>query len=163
MAWDFPGGPVVKNLPANVGLKEQLSLFTTTTEAQEWEVWLLQLEKACVKQLRPRAAKKENLEWLALVISKELPWWLRWWTICLQYGRPEFDCWVGKILWRRKLATHSSRLAWEIPWTEEPDGLQSVESQKSQTWLSSWTTVLELNWCMWITWLPHYSRVCCYH
>ena len=26
-------------------------------------------------------------------------------------------------------ATHSSILAWRIPWTEEPDGLQSMESQ----------------------------------
>ena len=24
------------------------------------------------------------------------------------------------------MATHSSILAWRIPWTEEPDGLQSV-------------------------------------
>jgi len=29
------------------------------------------------------------------------------------------------------MATHSSILAWEIPWIEEPGGLQSVESQKS--------------------------------
>ena len=28
---------------------------------------------------------------------------------------------------------HSSLLAWEIPWREEPDGLQSMGSQKSQT------------------------------
>ena len=28
------------------------------------------------------------------------------------------------------MATHSSILAWEIPWTEEPDGLQSMRSQK---------------------------------
>ena len=31
------------------------------------------------------------------------------------------------------MATHSSMLAWEIPWTEEPGGLQSMGSQKSQT------------------------------
>ena len=31
---------------------------------------------------------------------------------------------------------HSSILAWEIPWTEEPEGLQSMGSQKSQTQLS---------------------------
>ena len=31
-----------------------------------------------------------------------------------------------------EMVTHSSILAWEIPWTEEPGGLQSVESQ-SQT------------------------------
>ena len=30
-------------------------------------------------------------------------------------------------------ATHSSILAWRIPRTEEPDGLQSTGSQKSQT------------------------------
>ena len=31
------------------------------------------------------------------------------------------------------MATHSSILAWRIPWTQEPDGLQSVGSQKSDT------------------------------
>ena len=35
-----------------------------------------------------------------------------------------------------KMATDSSILAWEIPRTEKPDGLQSMESQKSQTSLS---------------------------
>ena len=30
-------------------------------------------------------------------------------------------------------ATHSSILAWEIPWTEEPGMLQSMGSQKSCT------------------------------
>ena len=28
------------------------------------------------------------------------------------------------------IATHSSILAWKIPWTEEPGGLQSMESQR---------------------------------
>ena len=32
-----------------------------------------------------------------------------------------------------EMATHSSILAWEIPGTEEPGGLQSMESQKSWT------------------------------
>ena len=30
------------------------------------------------------------------------------------------------------MATHSSTLAWEIPWTEEPGGLQSMGLQKRQ-------------------------------
>ena len=34
------------------------------------------------------------------------------------------------------MATHSSILAWDIPWTEEPGGLQSMESQKSWAQLS---------------------------
>ena len=29
-----------------------------------------------------------------------------------------------------KLATHFSILAWRIPWTEEPSGLPSIESQR---------------------------------
>ena len=29
-----------------------------------------------------------------------------------------------------EMATHSSILAWEIPWTEEPGRLQSMESQE---------------------------------
>ena len=31
------------------------------------------------------------------------------------------------------MATHSSILAWRIPWTEEPDGPQSMELQKNWT------------------------------
>ena len=30
----------------------------------------------------------------------------------------------------KEMAIHSSILAWEIPWTEEPGGLQSMGSQK---------------------------------
>ena len=43
---------------------------------------------------------------------------------------------VGKVMsllfntLEKEMATHSSTLAWEIPWPGEPDGLQSIESQK---------------------------------
>ena len=30
----------------------------------------------------------------------------------------------------KEMATHSSTLAWEIPWTEEPGGLQSMGSRR---------------------------------
>ena len=33
----------------------------------------------------------------------------------------------------KEMATHSSILAWETPWTERPGGLQSMGSQKSWT------------------------------
>ena len=33
----------------------------------------------------------------------------------------------------KEMATHSSILAWEISWTEEPGGLQSMGLQKSWT------------------------------
>ena len=35
------------------------------------------------------------------------------------------------------MATHSSILAWDIPWTEDPGGLQSMGVTKSQTRLSN--------------------------
>ena len=42
--------------------------------------------------------------------------------------------WVQSLGWEEPLeeemATHSNILAWEIPWTEEPGGLQSMGSQR---------------------------------
>ena len=40
----------------------------------------------------------------------------------------------------KEIATHSSTLAWRIPWTEEPGGLQSMRLQ-SQTWLGDLTSL----------------------
>ena len=41
---------------------------------------------------------------------------------------------VQFLIWddplEKAMATHSSFLAWRIPWTEEPGGLQSTESQR---------------------------------
>ena len=37
----------------------------------------------------------------------------------------------------KRMATDSSILAWEIPWTEEPGGLQSMGWQKNWTQLSN--------------------------
>ena len=42
--------------------------------------------------------------------------------------------WVRSLGWENSLeentATHSSILAWKIPWTEEPGELQSLESER---------------------------------
>ena len=42
-----------------------------------------------------------------------------------------FDPWVGKIPLEKGMATHSSILAWRIPWTEEPGGQQSLGLQRA--------------------------------
>ena len=66
-----------------------------------------------------------------------LPWWLRGSRICLQCRRPRFKPWIRKIPLQKGMATHSSILAWKIPWTEEPSGLQSVGSQRvRQDWMT---------------------------
>ena len=46
------------------------------------------------------------------------------------------------------MATHSSILAWKIPWTEEPRGLQSMRSQKSWTLLSNFILGQLLSFCL---------------
>ena len=42
----------------------------------------------------------------------------------------------GDDLLEEEMAPHSSILAWEVPWTEEPGGLQPMGLQESQTRLS---------------------------
>jgi len=39
-------------------------------------------------------------------------------SVCLQCKRPGFDPWVRKIPLEKEMATHSSTLAWKIPWTK---------------------------------------------
>ena len=50
------------------------------------------------------------------------------------------ETWAQSLGWEdpleKEMATHARILAWEILWTEEPGGLQSMGSQKSQTGLS---------------------------
>ena len=47
----------------------------------------------------------------------------------------------------KEMATHSSILAWKIPWTEEPDGLQSMGSQRiGLDWSDLAGTHLILRW-----------------
>ena len=44
------------------------------------------------------------------------------------------ETWVQSLgqedLLEKEMATHSSILAWKVPWTEKPGGLQSMRSQK---------------------------------
>ena len=54
---------------------------------------------------------------------------------------PSIVGYMGSVPWEnpleKEVATHFSILAWEIPQTEEPSGLQSMGSQKSWTQLSN--------------------------
>ena len=58
---------------------------------------------------------------------------------CKRCKRHRFDPWVGFDPLEKEMATHSSILAWRIPRTEEPGGLQSMGSQ-SQTGLKRLST-----------------------
>ena len=62
------------------------------------------------------------------------------------------ETWVQSLGWEdpleKGMATHSSILAWRIPWTEEPGGLQSMVSQKVRPeWAIN--TFKENSWAKW--------------
>ena len=42
----------------------------------------------------------------------------------------QVQCLGGENPLRKEMATHSSVLAWEIPWTEEPGGLRFIGLQR---------------------------------
>ena len=56
------------------------------------------------------------------------------------------ETWVRSLGWEdpleKEMATHSSILAWRIPWTEDPDRLQSMGSQRVR---HNWATSLSLS------------------
>ena len=58
------------------------------------------------------------------------------------------ETWFRSLGWEdpleKEMATHSSILAWRIPWMEEPSGLQSTGSQ---TVCHDWETSLSLSLC----------------
>ena len=66
--------------------------------------------------------------WASLVVQrlKRLPAMWETWVRSLGRENPL----------EKEMAIHSSTIAWKIPWTEEPGGLQSTGSQKSWTGLS---------------------------
>ena len=72
---------------------------------------------------------------MTLLFSKTLGWWFRGKESTSYAGE------LGLILdqedhLEKEMATYSSILAWEIPWTEEPGELQSMGSP-SRTQLSN--------------------------
>ena len=53
----------------------------------------------------------------------------------------------GHWIWEKAMATHSSTLAWEILWTEEPGGLQSTGSLRvRQDWATSLSLFTSMHW-----------------
>ena len=72
---------------------------------------------------------------LRLTINLGLPWWLSGKESTCQCRRCRFRSLGWEDALEKEMATRSSILAREIPWTEEPGGLQSMELQElDRTW-----------------------------
>ena len=57
----------------------------------------------------------------------------QWLRICLPRQKMQVQSLGQKDPLEEEMANHSTILAWEIPWTEEPGGLQSVGYKESDT------------------------------
>ena len=71
------------------------------------------------------------------------------------------ETWVWSLGWEdpleKEIATHSSILAWRIPWMEEPGGLQSMGSQRvghdSKANTALLLSLVFMNNCIWTWWI----------
>ena len=63
--------------------------------------------------------------------DKRLSWWLRWWKNLPAMWETQVWSRGQENPLQKGMATHSSILAWRVPWTEEPSGLQSTGSRLS--------------------------------
>ena len=66
---------------------------------------------------------------------------------CRRHKRQVFNTWVVKIPLEEGTATHSSTLAWKIPWMEGPGGLQSMWSLRvGHDWVTSLSLFTFMHW-----------------
>ena len=63
-------------------------------------------------------------------MEKRLPWWLKRVKRLPTMRETQVQSLGREDLLEKEMATHSSILAWEIPWMEEPGGLQSMGSRR---------------------------------
>ena len=114
--WNFYTEACVESAPPAV--EAQNLNHWTTREVPVY--WIL---------LRPMATPEEchsQGELNHCRIRYELPWWLSSKSEPMQEARIQSLAREGPL--EKEMATHSSILAWEIPWIEEPGRLQSIGS-----------------------------------
>ena len=79
------------------------------------EAWRAEVHGVTKSWTRPSDWTEQVAQWVKNPPSRYEMWV---WSLCQEDPLEE------------GIATHSSTLAWRIPWTEEPDGLESMGSQR---------------------------------
>ena len=108
---------------------------------------LLTLRCACVNEWHALSKASEEL-------CSAVWWWphvaYRTSLVAQKVKRPPemWKTWIWSLGWEdlleKEMATHSSTLAWKIPWTEEPGRLQSMGSQRVRhNWVTSLFTLMD--------------------
>ena len=90
----------------------------------------------------------ELSSWTHLIlIGLGLPWWLRWYSVCLQCRRPGVQSLGGEDPLEKETTIYSSTLAWKILSTEERGRLQPTGSQRvGHDWVTSLFTFTFMLW-----------------
>ena len=99
-----------------------VSLSGVSNSATPWTV-------ACQAPLSMEFSRQEYLGGLPFPSAGDLP------DAGMEPGSPALQkTWIQSLGWKdpleKGMSTHSSTLAWRIPWTEEPNGLQSTRLQE---------------------------------
>ena len=120
LQWLAPPGFFFFNLSdSSTRSLQQFVSYSSGFSTQHWFLWRLLLMGFCSAKL-----------WFSVFV-----YW------CLQFGGQQF------ALSEKALAPHSSTLAWKIPWTEEPGGLQSMESWRvGHDWVTSLSLFTFMHW-----------------
>ena len=135
-----------------------LKCFSHYIVIQVWEAWTRMVglrqettkrQIRCNRWIRGRTGKKEAPKEESKIVRVEISWS---WQLCFDLVINYRTNWVSLVAqmvnnlptrwetcvpsqgWedplQKGMATNSSILAWRILWTEDPDGLQSIESQR---------------------------------
>ena len=107
----------------------------------------------CVCKAHPGAGELEVVGLVIHLITERCTllrcWWWRTRLRCRRHKRCRFSPCIGKMPWRRKWQPTPVILAWRIPWTEEPGGLQSMGSQRvGHDWSDLSALPLPVPWCV---------------
>ena len=104
--------------------------------------WSIYQELPCGKLNNPgaKSCRAYHLNWLS--IKSPLEWWASLVAQTVKSLPAIWETWVPSLSQqyplKKEMATHSSTLAWKIPWTEEPGRLQSMGSQRvGHDWVTS--------------------------
>ena len=88
----------------------------------------------CIVPLKTQGQRRHEQSWagphLTGPVAHLLAVRFRWQRVCLQCRKTRVRSLGGDSPLEKRMATHSSILAWRIPWTEEPGGLLSMGSQR---------------------------------
>ena len=141
LAWKLFRAGVTRRLPSQT--RSPLRLLGAPTLERDGLSWV------CQDKLTKECTLSDPVSWLVFLV---VSYWPRASLVAQMVKNPPAmqENWVSppsqEDPLEKGMVTHSSILAWRIPWTEEPGGLQSMGSQRvRQDWAANTFTFTSTN------------------